>query len=111
VSAAESLIARQLDAYNRQDLDGFVACYAQDVVVAALNGTVTETSREGLRARYAKTFAEFPENHARLVSRIHVGGTVIDHEAVSRGPGKDQFEVIAIYTIRDGLIARVDFAK
>jgi hypothetical protein len=111
VSPAESVIARQLDAYNRQDLDAFVQCYAPDVVVAGLNGTVTETSRDSLRARYAKTFAEFPDNHARLVNRIHVGNTVIDHEAVSRGPGKDQFEVIAIYTVKDGLIARVDFAK
>jgi hypothetical protein len=109
--SAVDIVTRQLDAYNRQDLDAFVQCYAPDVVVAGLNGTVTETSRDALRARYAKTFGEFPENHARLVNRIHVGGTVIDHEAVSRGPGKDQFEVIAIYTIRDGLIARVDFAK
>ena len=111
MSAAVDLIQRQLDAYNRQDLDAFVTCYAPDVVVAGLNGTVTETSRDALRARYAKTFAEFPENRARLVNRIHVGSTVIDHEDVSRGPGRDRFEVIAIYTIRDGLIARVDFAK
>ena len=108
---AVEIVKRQLDAYNRQDLDAFVACYANDVIVSGLNGAITETSREGLRARYAKTFAEFRENKARLVNRIHVGNTVIDHEDVSRGPGKDHFEIIAIYTVRDGLIARVDFAK
>jgi hypothetical protein len=106
-----AVIARQLEAYNRQDLDAFIACYAPDVVVAGLNGTVTETSREALRGRYAKTFAQFPENKATLVNRIHVGNTVIDHEDVSRAPGKDRFEIIAIYTVKDGLIARVDFAK
>ena len=68
-------------------------------------------SFEALRARYAKAFAAFPENKARLVSRMAVGNTVIDHEDVSRGPGKEQFEIIAIYTVKDGLIARVDFAK
>jgi hypothetical protein len=111
MSDAVALVQRQLDAYNKQDLDTFVTCYAPDVVVSGLNGAVTETTRDALRARYEKTFAQFPENHARLVNRIHVGNMVIDHEDVSRGPGKDQFEVIAIYTLRDGLIARVDFAK
>jgi len=105
------LIERQLEAYNKQDLDAYCACYAPDVVVGNLNGTVSETSRDGLRARYARTFAEFPDNRATLLNRIHVGSTVIDHEDVSRGPGKDRFEVIAIYTVKDGLIARVEFAK
>jgi hypothetical protein len=106
-----SVVQRQFDAYNAQDLESFVACYASDVVIASLNGGITDTGREALRARYAKTFADFPENRASLVNRIHVGNTVVDHEDVSRGPGKDRFEVIAIYTIRDGQIARVDFAK
>ena len=109
--AALEIVERQLDAYNRQDLDAYVACYAQDVVVGGLNGAVSETSREGLKARYAKTFADFPGNRAHLVNRIQVGTYIIDHEDVTRGPGLDRFEVIAIYTVKDGLIARVDFAK
>ena len=108
---AVSVVQQQLDAYNAQDLDAMLACYAPDCVIANLNGTVTETSRESLRARYAKTFADFPENRARLVNRINVGSMVIDHEDVTRGPGKDHFEVIAIYTVKDGHIVRVDFAK
>jgi len=111
MSDAATLIQRQLDAYNAQDLDAYVVCYAPDVVVAGLNGPVTETGREALRARYAKAFATYPENRARLINRIAVGNTVIDHEDVSRGPGKEQFEIIAIYTVKNGLIARVDFAK
>ena len=111
MTEAVALIQRQLDAYNAQDLDAYVACYAADVVVAGLNGAVTEKGREALRARYAKAFATYPENKARLVNRIAVGNTVIDHEDVNRGPGKEQFEIIAIYTVKDGLIARVDFAK
>ncbi len=110
MNAAE-IVQRQLDAYNAHDLDVMLGCYAHDCVIAGLNGPVTETSREALRGRYAKTFADFPEDRARLVNRIAVGNTVIDHEDVSRGPGKDRFEVIAIYTVKDGLIARVDFAK
>jgi hypothetical protein len=102
---------KQLDAYNAQDLDAYVAFFAKDCVVSGLNGTPSETSREAVKARYAKAFAQFPQNRAVLKNRIAVGNTVVDHERVIRAPGGEEFEIIAIYTFRDGLIARVDFAK
>ena len=102
---------KQLDAYNAQDLDAYVRFFTEDCIVSGLNGTPTETSRDAIKARYAKAFAAFPQNKAELKNRIAVGNTVIDHELVIRAPGGEQFEIIAIYTFRDGLIARVDFAK
>ena len=106
-----SVAQAQLDAYNAQDLEKYMTYFTQDCVVSGLNGTPTETSSEAIKARYAKAFAQFPENKAELKSRIAVGNTVVDHELVIRSPGGEQFEIIAIYTFRDGLIARVDFAK
>jgi hypothetical protein len=102
---------KQLDAYNAQDLDTYVSYFAEDCIVSGLNGTPTETSRTAIRARYAKAFESFPENKAELKSRITVGNTVVDHELVIRKPGGEQFEIIAIYSFKDGLISRVDFAK
>ena len=102
---------KQLDAYNAQDLDAYVSFFAEDCIVSGLNGTPTETSRDAIKSRYAKAFAQFPENKAFLKSRIAVGNTVVDHEKVVRAPGGEEFEIIAIYSFRDGLIARVDFAK
>ena len=101
----------QLDAYNAQDLEKYMTYFTEDCVVSGLNGTPTETSRDAIKARYAKAFAQFPQNKAELKNRIAVGNTVVDHELVIRSPGGEQFEIIAIYTFRDGLIARVDFAK
>lgn len=101
----------QLDAYNAQDLDAYCGFFAEDVVVADLNGAVTTQGLEAYRARYAKAFADFPQNRAELLSRIVVGQTVIDHERVARRPGGETFEVAAIYTFADDKIARVDFAK
>lgn len=101
----------QLDAYNAQDLEKYMTYFTEDCVVSGLNGTPTETSRDAIKARYAKAFAQFPQNKAELKSRIAVGNTVVDHELVIRAPGGEQFEIIAIYTFRDGLISRVDFAK
>lgn len=101
----------QLDAYNARDLDAHCAFFADDVVVADLNGDVTIRGLEAYRAKYAQVFADFPKNRAELANRIVVGDTVIDHERVYRDGVTEAFQVIAIYTIAGGKIARVDFRK
>ncbi|MBX3511292.1 MAG: nuclear transport factor 2 family protein [Hyphomonadaceae bacterium] len=109
--SAVDVVQRQLEAYNAQDMDAFLATYADDCVIADLNGAVTQNGKGEIRARYASMFAQFPENRARLVSRMALGDVVIDHEDVLRGPGGPRLEAIAIYTVKNGLIARVDFVK
>lgn len=101
----------QLEAYNAQDLDGHCACFADNIVVADLNGAVTISGIAAYRAKYEQVFADFPQNHAELLNRIVVGNNVIDHERVKRSPDADPFEVAAIYTIADAKIVRVDFVK
>jgi hypothetical protein len=105
------LVQGQLEAYNAQDLDAYCAFFADDVVVADLNGAVGTRGLEAYRTKYDGVFRQFPENKVELLSRMVCGSTVIDHEKVVRSPGGDTFEVIAIYTLADGKIARVDFAK
>lgn len=111
MSPSAELVQRQLDAYNSQDIELFLACYADDAQLAGLNGAVTHAGLGAIRARHEALFEEFPENRATLVNRIDLGTTVIDHEAVERANGGERFDVAAIYTIRDGKIARVDFAS
>ena len=104
------VVQAQLEAYNAQDIDAFCATYAPDCVIADLNGAVTQHGREEIRARYAAMFAQYPQNRARIVSRMALGGVVIDHEEVRRNADL-RLEAIAIYTVRNGLIARVDFVR
>lgn len=111
MSSSSELIQRQLEAYNSQNIDAFLACYAEDAELAGLNGAVTQKGLAAIRKRHEDLFLEFPRNRAKLVNRIDLGTTVIDHEAVERSPGGEKFEVAAIYTLRDGKIARVDFAR
>ena len=101
----------QLDAYNAQDLDAFCAFYADDVVIADFNGPVTQSGLAALRERYAKLFAEFPQNRVELAGRMVIGDRVIDHERVFRSAGAAPFEVAVVYTIAQGKIARADFVK
>jgi hypothetical protein len=107
----EDIAAAQLEAYNRQDLEAHCACFADNVIVADVGGGVRVEGKDAYRDLYRKVFADFPENHARLVHRIVLGDKVIDHEDVVRGPAGPRFQVAAVYTVRDGLIARVDFVR
>jgi hypothetical protein len=106
-----AVIAAQLAAYNVQDLDAHVAHFADDVVIADLNGAENLHGIADYRARYQSVFANFPQNHAELIGRLACANVVVDHERVSRTPGGETFDVLAIYTLRDGKIARVDFVK
>lgn len=106
-----ALAQAQLDAYNAQDLDAFCSKFTDDVEVADLHGATSLQGIAPYRERYAKLFAEFPENRVTLLGRMALGNVVMDHERVQRSPTSAPFEVIAVYTCRDGKIARVDFVR
>jgi len=114
MNASTDLVQRQLDAYNAQDIGAFMAFYTEDAELAGLNGAVNQAGHRAIRARHLDLFAEFPENRADVVNQIDLGSIVMVHERVERverAPGGDNFEVAAICTLRDGKIARVDFAR
>jgi hypothetical protein len=106
-----AVAAAQLAAYNVQDLDAHVACFADDVVIADFNGAENLHGIADYRARYAGVFAQYPGNHAELIGRLACANVVVDHERVSREAGGPTFDVLAIYTLRDGKIVRVDFVR
>jgi|CXWL01.1.fsa_nt_gi uncharacterized protein (TIGR02246 family) len=105
------IVQRQFDAYNAQDVDAMMATYAPDCVVADLNGQITQSGAAEIRARYAKTFSDYPRNRAVSINRMSLGDVVIDHEKGERAPEGPFFEAICVYTVKNGLIARVDFIK
>lgn len=109
--SAADVVQAQLEAYNAQDLDAFCATYADDCVIADLNGAVSQSGAAEIRARYAKTFGDYPKNRAWVVNRMSLGDVVIDHERGERSPEGPFFEALVVYTIANGRIARVDFVK
>ncbi|WBQ11490.1 nuclear transport factor 2 family protein [Hyphomonadaceae bacterium ML37] len=106
------LAERQLAAYNARDLDAFAACFAPDVEVYDFPGVLVVQGRDAFRARYVERFKS-EGLHAIAVHRAVIGERVIDHERVwLDGPGKSApVDLVVIYTVRGGLIARVDFIK
>jgi uncharacterized protein (TIGR02246 family) len=104
------VVQKQLDAYNAQDLDAFVATYRDDVVVTA-GGKVIVQGKDALRERYGGLFRKYPNNRARIAERKTEGDSVVlDHEIVTgRAPDKpDPWDVGWVrYEVADGLIKAV----
>lgn len=103
----EAVVQRQLDAYNARDLAALLAIYAEDAELLEHPNTLLARGSAALRERFAARFRE-PNLQAALQKRIVMGNFVFDHEIVTRtfpdGPGT--LEVVMIYEVRDGRIAR-----
>ena len=70
-----------------------------------------QSGKAEIRARYSKTFADYPQNRARSLNRMALGDIVVDHEHVERSPDGPRFDAICIYTVKNGLITRMDFSS
>ncbi len=105
------VVDAQLDAYNAQDLEAMCRWFAPGVQVANLTEAPNLTGIDAYRERHLALWAQFPQNRADLLSRTVVAGRVLDHERVFRSPDAEPFEVVAIYSFENGLIARVDFIR
>ena len=111
VAANTAIIDALVAAYNARDARGFAAFFAEDAIHGNMNATDPLRGRAAIEARYTEVFAQWPENHSDVVHRIAYGNFVIDHERVSRSPTTPAFDVVAIYTMRDGKVARIDFVR
>lgn len=110
LTSPESIVQRQLDAYNARDVDALLATYAEDVQQFEYPDTLLCSGAAHLRDRMAARLSD-PRLHARLINRITMGQTVIDHEEVTRTfpDGFGKIELVAIYEVRDGKIASARF--
>ncbi len=103
-------VRMQLDAYNARDIDAFMQWWAEDCRYYAFPATLLADGAAAVRERHVERFGE-PRLFGKLHQRIVVGDVVVDHETVQRsfpeGPG--EVEVIGIYEVREGKIARAWF--
>jgi hypothetical protein len=106
----EATVQRQLDAYNARDLDALMAIYAEDAQQFEHPSKLLASGATQLRERFAARFKE-PNLHALLLKRIVAGDWVIDHEQVTRTfpEGAGKIELVAIYEVQSGRIARTWF--
>ncbi|MDM7954886.1 nuclear transport factor 2 family protein [Blastomonas sp.] len=107
MAVAEAMIAH----YNAQDADAYVALMTDDACEAGYRGDVLRNGKEGVRAGLKSMFAEFPGNHAEILSGHMLGEHVVLHERVSRSADAEPFEVMSIYSFKGDKVSRVEFVR
>jgi hypothetical protein len=97
---------RQISTFNRHDLDGFIALYADDAVLYEFpSGKVLAQGKAAIRERYAPVFkTKLPA--VRVEPRIVNGAFVADNERWTAKPG-ERNQAVWLYDIRGGLIRKV----
>jgi len=107
----EAVVQRQLDAYNAHDVEALMATYAENAQQFEHPAKLLASSAAQIRERLIARFKE-PNLHALLLNRIVSGNLVIDHEQVTRTfpEGTGKLELVAIYEVLDGKIARAWFS-
>lgn len=112
-SAPSDVVQRQLDAYNRRDLEAFLSVFTDDAQATELGAAApTLTGKDQLRSRYRELFANSPELHSEVITRTGFAHVVVDLERITgRNGSREIYEVLAIYEVSHGLISRVHFVR
>ena len=106
----QAVVEAQLQAYNRKDLEAWLATYAVDARQYEHPATLLARGPEEIRARAVVRFQE-SNLHARLSQRTVMGNVVVDHELISRtfADGSGTLETVAIYEVQGGKIKCASF--
>ena len=109
---AESIVQTQLEAYNRHDMEGFLATYDPGIRIYEIpSGELILEGHEAMRERYRTRFAPESTVTARITHRTVYGNVVIDDEALTGMLPDREVHATAIYEVKGGLIYSVWFVK
>lgn len=103
---AALIVDRQIAAYERGDLQGFLDAYAEDAVCAELpSGRILAAGHEQIAAIWGPLFERGPRKVV-LRQRIALGRSVTDHEIVTEVASGRVVSAVAIYWVGDTSIER-----
>ena len=101
------IIQKQVRDFNQRNLDGFVSCFAEDVLVTRFPNEKMYQGNDTMKENYERFFENVESSSVEVVNRIILGNTVIDEE-ITKVDGREGHQV-AIYQIENGLIASMTF--
>jgi len=106
-AAADIIIKKQVDAFNAADLEAFVSCFSDDVIVKNFPSDTLYSGHTKMRENYGRFLANNPASKVVVTKRIIVGNKVIDAETANVS-GKTHQQV-AIYEVNNGRISSMTF--
>ncbi|MEC7771259.1 MAG: nuclear transport factor 2 family protein [Bacteroidota bacterium] len=101
------IIQKQVDSFNKRDLDGFVSCFTDNVQVSRFPNEKMYQGNDKMKENYERFFENVKSSSVEVVNRIVLGNMVIDEE-VTKVDGRDGHQ-IAIYQVENGLISSMTF--
>ncbi len=105
------VVEHQLQTYNARDIDGFAACFSDDIVIMNMDtNTVRTSGLAALRDFYAAQFLRWPLQRSRVTNRQFLGEFVTDLEYITGVPDRDPYFLLAVFRVRSGRIDRVWFS-
>lgn len=106
------VVQAQVDAYNRRDLEAFLAVLAPDVRLYAFPDSLLYAGRDTLRVVYGRLFATASGLRADVTARLVQGAHVLDQETTHGLPGaRGPLTGVAIYEVRRGRVTRIWFLE
>lgn len=100
-----------IHAYNAHKAGEFAACFTADAEIYEFPGKLAQKGRAAIQAHYEQVFEQYPLNKSDVLHRADLGDRIVDHERVHRSPSARPFDVIAVYTFKGDLVARLDFIR
>lgn len=94
------IIERQLRAYNAHDLDAFLACFSEDIVIDNRDGREMLRGKRAARSAYHALFATCPALRATVSWRRRFSEYVVDAEYVTGTPNGEVWCVLVLYWLQ-----------
>jgi hypothetical protein len=113
MNAPVDVVQRQLEAYNRRDIDAFCSQFAPDGQLFELGAATSATTGiTAIRERYRNLFDNSPALQSVVLNRTVLGRAVVDLERITgRNGSAEAVDFLAIYEVIGGLIVRVHFVR
>ncbi|MDX2303431.1 MAG: nuclear transport factor 2 family protein [Microscillaceae bacterium] len=111
IPTAEEVVQKQLQAYNSRDLEGFVACFSDDVEVLMFPEQVLYQGKDQLRASYQSFFENTPDLYCELIDRSVNGNKVKDEIKITRLKKTKPMKTTVMYVVEEGLITKMYFVN
>lgn len=106
-SAAERVVQRQYEAYNRHNIEAFLAAHSPNVRFYRYPDSLLFEGRDAMRERFGKMFASAPQLHATVEGRMTHGDKVVWKETATGIPGGRTNTAIFVWEVKDSLITKV----
>lgn len=109
VISPETIVQKQVEAYNNKDIEAFLETYSDDIEIYNFPNSLIMKGKEEMRDVYSEMFDSVKELHCEIKKRIIINNKVIDHEYVKFD---DNFStVVAIYEVKNDKIIKVTFVR